>query len=68
MKIKVDHILCQGHARCYALAPDIFELDDSGYIVAGDIDVPAGQEAIARRGARACPERALTVLGEDDAG
>jgi len=67
MKIKVDHTLCQGHARCQSLAPAIFVLDDSGYIVPGDIDVPAGQEAQGRRGARACPERALIVAENDDA-
>jgi ferredoxin len=67
MKIRVDHLLCQGHARCYALAPGIFALDDAGYILAGDIAVPEGQEALARRGARACPERALIVEGEDGA-
>lgn len=67
MKIKVNHEICQGHARCNALAPDIFHLDDSGYILPGDIDVPAGQEALAQRGARSCPERALTASeGGDD--
>ncbi|WBX82775.1 ferredoxin [Sphingosinicella microcystinivorans] len=61
MKIKVHHGMCQGHARCYSLAPDIFQLDDSGYILPGDIAVPAGQETLAQRGARSCPERALEV-------
>lgn len=65
MKIKVSHELCQGHARCWALAPDIFKLDDEGYITPGDIDVPEGQETLAKRGARSCPERALKV--EDEA-
>lgn len=67
MKIKVDHTLCQGHARCYALAPAIFTLDDAGYILPGDILVPEGQEVLAQRGARACPERALAVADKDDA-
>jgi ferredoxin len=61
MKIKVREGACQGHARCAALAPEIFKLDDVGFILPDDIEVPAGQEAIARRGARACPERALVV-------
>jgi len=68
MRIKVNHESCQGHARCNALAPAIFELDDTGYIVAGDIDVPAGGEVLARRAARACPERALTVIDDTNAG
>jgi ferredoxin len=61
MRIKVREGACQGHARCAALAPDIFKLDDVGFILPDDIEVPPGQEAIARRGARACPERALVV-------
>ncbi|GAN00324.1 probable ferredoxin [alpha proteobacterium U9-1i] len=65
MKIKVDFKKCQGNARCWSLAPDVYKLDDSGYILDGDIEVLPGQEAVARRGARACPERALTVEGED---
>jgi ferredoxin len=65
MKVKVEHKMCQGNARCWSLAPDVYHLDDSGYIVEGDIEVPAGQEALARRGARACPERALKIDGEE---
>jgi ferredoxin len=59
MKVKVLDGKCQGHARCAALAPHIYKLDDDGFIMPGVIDVPPGEEAIARRGLRACPERAL---------
>ena len=61
MKIIVSHEKCQGHARCWTLAPDIFQLNDEGYIMPGDIEVAAGREEEAARGARACPERALQV-------
>ena len=62
MKIKVLHEKCQGHARCYATAPDLFKLnDEDGYILPGDIDVPPGQEDLARKGVRSCPERALKI-------
>ncbi|MFN3797140.1 MAG: ferredoxin, partial [Sphingobium yanoikuyae] len=46
MKIIVHREKCQGHARCWAMAPDIFELDDEGYIMPGDIDVPEEQERL----------------------
>jgi len=62
MRIKVDGSKCQGNARCWALAPDLFELDDEGYLGDGVIDVPPGDEQRAARAARACPERALTIL------
>ena len=61
MKIRVHNELCQGHARCAAVAAEIFQLDEAGYIQPRDIDVTPVQEANARRGARACPEKALVV-------
>ena len=65
MKVRVNNEKCQGHARCWSLAPEVFSLDDSGYILPGDITVKPGLEALAARGARACPEKALQVIDED---
>ena len=46
MKVHVDQELCQGHGRCYALAPELFEPDDLGNGFAIDEgDVPAELEA-----------------------
>lgn len=64
MKVRVDHGACQGHARCYAEAPDLYVLDDEGYNRMSPTAVPAELEAAARAGARLCPERAIVV--EDD--
>ena len=61
MKVKVDAVACQGHGRCYALAPDIFETDDHGHCVVVQVEVPAGREDAARAGAENCPEDAITV-------
>ena len=61
MKIIVDTTLCSGHARCAAAAPEIFTLDESGYVGFEEKLVPAGMEAQAQRGVRACPERALKL-------
>ena len=33
MKINYNRELCQGHNRCYMLAPEIFDVDDEGYAV-----------------------------------
>jgi len=64
MKVVVDADRCQGHARCLAEGPDVYELDDDGYN-SRDVDnvAPALQDQ-ARRGALACPELALTVVEE----
>ncbi|MES0056543.1 MULTISPECIES: ferredoxin [unclassified Mesorhizobium] len=61
MRIIVQKAKCQGHARCAAQAPDIFKLDNDGYILPGDIEVAEGEELPALRGARSCPERALEL-------
>lgn len=66
MKIRIQKSGCVGNARCAAVAPDLFPLDDDGYIAVEEIDVPPGKEALARRGARACPERIIIVVEEDE--
>jgi ferredoxin len=61
MKIIADKTRCAGHARCAAVAGELFVLDDNGYIGFQEKVVPAGSEDMARRGVRACPERALKL-------
>ena len=61
MKIRIDKPKCVGHARCAAVSPELFLLDDEGYIAVAEIDVPPGMEELARRGARACPERVIVI-------
>jgi ferredoxin len=64
MKIKVDNEKCQGHAMCVAKGPDVYTLDDNGYNQMGTFVVAEGLEDQARRGARACPERVITIIEE----
>lgn len=61
MKAIIDPTKCSGHARCYATDPELFQIDDSGYALRPEFEVPAGAEETAREGAAACPERAITV-------
>lgn len=61
MKIRVDKERCSGHARCWAEAPELYEIDEVGYSAIDELDVPPGMEDVARRGANACPERAITI-------
>ncbi|MFJ8493009.1 ferredoxin [Streptomyces sp. NPDC094038] len=61
MKVIIDTTACSGHARCAAASPELFRLDDDGYALPFDGEVPAGLEQAARDGAAACPERAITV-------
>ena len=61
MKIRINKAMCVGNARCAAVAPQLFPLDDDGYISVEEIAVPAGMEELARRGAKACPERIIVI-------
>lgn len=66
MKIHVDQEKCQGHNRCFVVAPDLFELDDFGYAhELNDGLVPEGEEEKARLSVINCPEQAI-ILTEDD--
>jgi ferredoxin len=63
MKIRINRSKCVGHARCAAVAPDLFLLDSDGYIAITEIDsVPEDQKALATRAARACPERVIEII------
>ena len=62
MRIHVDADKCQGHNRCYSLAPELFELDDYGTShEIGDGTVPTELEERARLAAANCPEFAITI-------
>lgn len=65
MKVQISTERCQGHGRCYDLAPDLFGEDDEGYgTVVGNGDVPPGQEDQARLAVANCPERAIDLTSE----
>jgi ferredoxin len=65
MRIHVDSDKCEGHNRCYALAPELLDVDDYGYAhELNDGVVPAELEDKARLAVSNCPEYAITI--EDD--
>ncbi|MEU5866374.1 MULTISPECIES: ferredoxin [unclassified Nonomuraea] len=65
MRAQIDPGRCQGHGRCYDLAPDLFGEDDEGYgTVLGDGAVTPDHERTARLAVSNCPERAIDLLGE----
>jgi ferredoxin len=65
MKVQIGPERCQGHGRCYDLAPALFGDDDEGYgQVRGDGTVPPGRENDARLAVSNCPERAIDLIEE----
>lgn len=63
MKVSIDAARCQGHGRCYAVAPGLFGADDEGYGQVLVADVAPEAQALARLAADNCPEGAVTVEG-----
>lgn len=61
MKITVDPDRCEGHARCWEICPEVFALDDGGYALVMDPEVPPESMTRAREAAENCPERAITI-------
>lgn len=61
MNVKIEKGQCVGNARCHAVASELYPLDDEGYVAIEGFAVLPGDEVRARRGARACPERIISI-------
>jgi ferredoxin len=66
MKVRVNVAACVGHARCAAVAPEVYDLDENGFNVTAEKDVDESLRSQAIRGMRACPERVIWVEGASD--
>jgi ferredoxin len=64
MKVRLEQARCVGHAQCYAVDPELFPIDDSGYSSLQQYEVKPEDEALVRDGVAACPELALVLEGE----
>jgi len=61
--LRVRQEYCQGHARCSAIAPQLFVQDGLGPVrLIGDGTIPPELEKQARRAAACCPEQAIEIL------
>jgi ferredoxin len=65
VKVQINSGLCQGHGRCYDLAPGLFGEDAEGYgqVLDGGI-VPRDQEQDGRLAVANCPEYAVQLFEE----
>jgi ferredoxin len=65
LRVRIDRDRCQGHHRCKALAPELFELDSLGKAhPVGDGRVAPELEEKAWLARANCPEAALDVTEE----
>jgi len=62
MKVVANLAICQGHARCAEICPEVFTTDTRlGQVVVRVEQVPAELEEQARLAVSNCPEGALRV-------
>ena len=59
--LEIDRIKCDGHGLCAELLPELLELDDWGYPIVRDANVPRSIEDHARRAVVDCPVLALRL-------
>lgn len=65
-RVKVDSEKCQGHNRCYAMAPGMFKVDEYGYATPrGDGTLSEENMELAERAVENCPERAIFIVEEE---
>ena len=64
MRVRLEKSKCVGHAQCYAVDPDLFPIDESGYSILEEREVPPDDVEVTRDGVASCPEMAL-VIDED---
>jgi ferredoxin len=59
VKLRVNPIACKGHGLCAELLPEFVSLDEWGFPIIADADVPPHLRPHARRAVAACPTLAL---------
>jgi len=60
-KVHVDEDLCIGAGQCVLAAPQIFDQDDRGLVILLDATPPPALHEAARKAAKLCPARAITI-------
>lgn len=60
-EVYVDAKRCQGHARCWAIAPETFGIDDEGFGFVFPGREGSAEEANVQKAIKNCPERAIKV-------
>ncbi len=64
VRVDIDASRCQGHGRCYELAPRVFGEDDEGYGVVRVHEVGADQQSDVRLADLNCPEGAVLITAD----
>jgi len=63
VKIVVDFDKCKSNAVCMAVAPEVFEVRDDGFLYVLQEEPPEELRAAVKQAARECPTQAIGVQG-----
>ncbi len=63
LRITIDPVACAAYGYCAEILPEAISLDEWGYPIINDRPLPAELIALAKRAARDCPKRAITLRG-----
>lgn len=66
MRITIDPVACDAYGYCAELLPEAIVLDEWGYPMVDGRPLPPEIVAQARRAARDCPKRAITLREKKD--
>lgn len=61
LRLRVDPIACDGRGMCAELLPELIRLDDWGFPMICDVDVPAELMCDAADVVKLCPKLALRL-------
>jgi ferredoxin len=59
--LRINPIACDAHGLCVELLPELIRLDDWGYPIIDETQVPRDLIGLARRTVDACPTLALLL-------
>jgi ferredoxin len=60
-RLRINPIMCEAHGMCAELLPELIRLDDWGYPILDQPEVPDELLKLARQAADACPTLALLL-------
>jgi len=61
MRISVNYDLCESNGLCTAVAPDVFEIRDDGYLYFLDEDPPENRRPAVAEAVLVCPRAAIAL-------
>jgi ferredoxin len=61
MRVVVDYDKCQGNAQCMSLLPEVFDVDDDGYLTLLDEAPPEQMRDRLELACEECPTQAITL-------